>query len=430
MNNNGILKLFLLMVLGAMVALSACNDDEGPAPDPDPDPDPDPVEMNKTTGFVLSVITPNNTSLAKYFETIPSGTADLSDGIDFQNFNVQDAFNGALYLQNTGGANGLSKIVIDDDGEFKVDGSFTTGGRVDPIAVRDAETGVYFDYGDTKKLFVFDPTNMTNPSSIDMSGALFPRDEATRYRELFLRDNLVFAPLASGAGPVWYNPLVIHVADLNAGTFVGNITVDLRVPVRHNQFFGGKYVDESGNLYIPDDGDLLTATPSRIHRVNAGTTDVDLDYEFDVSGTLNPRNLVYRAFNGFYYIGDGKALASVTADTPVQVLAILASVNGDLRMLTQAQLVEIQMILNAAENAPWCVIDLNAKTVTPIEGVPAQNVNHRFTISEFDGKWYLPVETSSEIAYYSYDPATGATAKAFDVVGGEIGNFINIANNN
>ncbi|MEL6560883.1 MAG: hypothetical protein AAFQ94_21995 [Bacteroidota bacterium] len=421
MNNNSILRLFLLMTIGILITFTACNDDEGNGPT---------GPTNKTTGFVISVVTPNNTSLVKYFETLPTGTADISDGFDFLAFNVQDAFNGALYLQNTDGTSGISKIVVDENGEIQVAGQLTTMGRVDPISIRDSETGVYYDYGDATAINVFNPDDMTFSGSIDMSGALYPREEVTRYREFYIRDNQVFAPLGSLTSPIWYNPLVTHIADIDAGTFVGNIEIELEGPVRHNQFFGGRYVDENGNLYITDQGDLLTGAPARLHRVNSGATDFDPTFELDVAGALNPMNLILKAFNSFTYIGNGMAISSVAVDTPAQAIAILASVGFNPAALSAEQQVQIQVILNEAENAAWSLIDLNAKTVVPIEGIPSQNVNHRFTITEIDGKWYLPVETSSETAYYSYDPATGAAEKAFDLVGGEVGNFVNLESNN
>ncbi|MEM8893104.1 MAG: hypothetical protein AAGC88_00920 [Bacteroidota bacterium] len=110
-------------------------------------------------------------------------------------------------------------------------------------------------------------------------------------------------------------------------------------------------------------------------------------------------------------------------------MAILQSVGFNPTALTEAQLNEITVILGTSSNAAWSLIDLNAETVTAIEGIPLQDVNHRYNIEEADGIWYLPVHTESENAYYSYDPQTGTAAKAFDVLGGEVFRFINLGNN-
>ncbi|MEM6378234.1 MAG: hypothetical protein AAF705_08480 [Bacteroidota bacterium] len=423
-----ILDKLLILMVGTMMIIS-CDDDDSMG---DPDPQPDTTSMdtatNKTTGFVVSVNTGTG-ALTKYFETLPTGTVDISDGTDFQSFNQQDIFEGAFYGQNPNGTEELVKLIVDENGEFQIVGSFATFGRVDPIAIRDAETGVYFDYGNPQSLTVFNPTDMTIIGTIDMGGAEYPRDEETRYRELYIRDNLVFAPLGSFASPIWYNPMVTHIADIDQGTFFGNATVELEGPARHNQYFGNSYVDEAGNLYITDQGDLFTGTPARLHRINSGETTFDLDFELNLAATLNPQNLFFSVYNSFYYIGNGKGIASVTSDTPAGLLEILASVNFNPTALNQDQLNEVQVIIGQSENAAWCLIDLNAQTVTAIDGIPSQSFNHRFTIEEADGLWYLPVKSSTENAYYSYDPATGATGKAFDVVGGEILRFANLANN-
>ena len=386
-------------------------------------------ETHKKTGLVMVVKSPTG-SLVKYFENLPEGNADLSDGKDFQLFHVLDAFDGSLFLRAPDFSNSLTKYVITDKGEFENAGEFATPGQIEDIAIRDAETGVFFDRGDGKTLTVFNPKTMKISGNINMNGALFPEDELTRYRDLFIRDNLVFAPLAKGRGIVWYNPLVVHVADINTGTFVGNTSVKLDGPVRHNIFFGGKNIDENRNIYVTELGDLLSGTPARLHRINNGSTDFDPTYEFDLASGLNDQNQFHRVYNAFTCIGNGKALVSVTRDTPSEINSILNGIDFKLSDLTQSQKGEIQVILNNAENAVWCVVDLEAKSVTPISGIPAQNVDHRFIPTEFDGKWYLGIENSSEIAYYSYDPATGNGEKAFDVVGGSLSRLINLANNN
>ena len=177
-------------------------------------------------------------------------------------------------------------------------------------------------------------------------------------------------------------------------------------------------------------GDLLSDTPARIHRINSGSTEFDSTYEFDPASALNDQNKFYRTYNAFTCIGNGKALVSVTSDTPDEINNIISAVDFKLDDLSQSQKGEIQVAINKTENAVWCVVDLEAKSVTPISGIPAQNVDHRFIPTEFDGKWYLGIENSSEIAYYSYDPATGNGEKAFDVVGGSLSRLINLANNN
>ncbi|MEM6829017.1 MAG: hypothetical protein AAF551_00785 [Bacteroidota bacterium] len=432
MNKHSFFKLFTLMIIGIMVTLSSCDNDDGN--------NTGPVSTDKTTGFILSVSTSEG-NLVKYFETLPTGTADVSDGFDFVNFNPQDIFNGAIYLQNpnvpnadggTGESKGLVKLVVNEDEEFEITDEVATLGRVTPLAIRDAETGIYSDLGKPETITVFNPTTMTEIGTINMSEALHPREEATRYRDFFIRENLVFTPLGSNASPIWYDPFVVHIADIDAGTFVGDFTLDLGGPVRNNNFFAGNNVDENGNLYITEEGDLRSLTPARLHRINSGETVVDSEFELDIAGILNSNNFFYRQYNSFFYIGNGEALVLVTADTPAEVNQIVIGAGG-IGNIGQEELVQINGILSTAENAVWCVLNVNQETVTPITGVPAQRIqgsNRRYTVTEFEGKWYMPVDNSSESAYYSFDPTSGTAVKAFDVTGGDLVDFINLANNN
>ena len=71
------LSKFLLLGLVFSLVLSACGNDDDM---PDPDPDPDPVSTDKTSGFVVTGTTSSGSSLVKYYDEMPSGTVDLSDG--------------------------------------------------------------------------------------------------------------------------------------------------------------------------------------------------------------------------------------------------------------------------------------------------------------------------------------------------------------
>jgi hypothetical protein len=87
-------------------------------------------------------------------------------------------------------------------------------------------------------------------------------------------------------------------------------------------------------------------------------------------------------------------------------------------------------ILFTAESARWCVLDLVAKSVTPITGIPNVGAFAAGGSFRHNGEIYLAVPTAGEQAYYRYNPDTGATTKAFNVSGGDLAGVYNLAENN
>ena len=416
---NKYIKILLLLLLG----ITSCKKDKKEEPSDD-------NVVIKKEGFILATKTPSNSFLVKYLPSLPKGEVDMEGTKDFQNFYIDDSFEGAIYLRNPDASPGLAKYGVNENGDIVRIGELSTIGRADPVHIRDAEKGVCFDYGERKEITVFNPTDMTFSGNIDMSQAIFPnKDDLTRYRQIYIRDNLFFAPLGNNSSPVWYDPLVIHVADIDKGTYEKSIEIELGGPVRHNQFFGGQYIDEDGSLYITDIGDILSLTPAILHKISPGSTDIDQSFEFNICRALNEENIYFNVYNCFYVIGKNKAIALVIEDTPENVISALELANGDPSQLTNSQINFFQNQYATMDNAAWCEIDLKSKTVSRIPGIPSQNIEKRFTITKDGDKWLLPVENNNEDAYYSYNPQTGEVKKEFDISGGVPKYLINLANN-
>lgn len=381
---------------------------------------------NIKTGFIVNVQTPSGTYLAKYYDEMPSGSADVSDGTDFQNFFALDSHDGALYMQRTDGSGGFSKVVVNANGEIVEEGFLPT---VDEgsyrIKIRDDNTGVFHDRNTPDEITIFDPSDLSISGTIDMSAAFSPGPQ--RYDSFYFRDNLVFAPIRPEQGGS-FDSTIVHIADLSTATYIGTSTINSGQPINFSSF-GNRNVDENGNVYVTDIGNPTGANPiASILKIPAGSNEFDTSYDFTPALILNPANTLLAVTSGFYYHQNGTAYAQVATDIPQELLELLASVGGNPANLSNEQINQALNILFTAENGRWCRLDLNAQTVTPLPDFPKISPFITNAIMEADGKLYFPIVTESENAIYEYDPSTNQSQKAFDVEGGSLIGVYNLSN--
>ena len=125
----------------------------------------------------------------------------------------------------------------------------------------------------------------------------------------------------------------------------------------------------------------------------------------------------------------GSAIALVNSEIPPEALQIIIDAGG-VNNLTPQQINEIQIIVFQAETAVWCEIDVDALTVTPIEGIPAVSPFAQGNTFEHDGDVFVPVFTDTENIYYRLNPTSGDVSRAFDLTGALVPSVFNLANNN
>ena len=411
--------LTLAYLLSLFMFFSACSDDDSSVPIVEPE--------NKRTGFVSHAFTSSGSRVLKYFEELPTGTVDLSDGTDFFNPIITSVHNGALFTRRPDGSPGFSKMVINAEGEIIEESFIPLSIAGISIAVRDSLTGVFEDPSNPDVIRVFNPTTFEVTGSIDMSAGFVPGGVQQLYGGFIFRGDDVFAPIFAAAGNS-FTDLILHQANLSTNTFVG----DTR---REGNGSGGiqpsgsrRGLDAAGNLYIPDGGNVTGAgIPARLNKVPAGSNQIDPTYVFEPTVTLNPQNLLLPFFANFRFLESGKAIARVNSEIPQEALAIINDAGG-FANLTPEQIVQIQIILVETETGRWCEIDVDAMTVTPIDGIPGTKPLDRATVFEYNGDAYLQVNTAAENAYYRWNPTTGAVAKAFVMTGVNSPIFFNIAN--
>ncbi|WP_299528800.1 hypothetical protein [Ulvibacterium sp.] len=424
----------IFVLLFAMAAVACSNSD-----DPDPTDDVGPTDndgmeepQNKSTGFVFVGTTSSGSALAKYVEELPTGDLDLSDGTDYSRFFPTALYGNALFMQRPDGSAGFSKIVVNPDGELEEDGVIPTiSDGSFRMEVRDAELGVFHDRATPNTLSVFNPTTFEVTGSIDMSAGEVPGDIDQRYQRLMFRGDDLFAPIRGEDGSS-FPSFVIHSADLSTNSYVGTTGRDGNgvSDIVFMNDFGQNVVDSQGNIYIMDVGNLEGAgIPARINKIPAGSYEVDPTYTFDPAAVLNPANTFLPSMQYLRVLDNDNAVALVNAETPQAAVDIVLDAGG-LGNLTPDQINQILGILFTAESAVWCELDLTAQTVTPIEGVPNVGAFAGGTVFNYDGAVYLPVPTTEETAYYSWNPGTGEVTKAFTITGADLSGGFNIANNN
>ncbi|MEM7258380.1 MAG: DUF4374 domain-containing protein, partial [Pseudomonadota bacterium] len=167
------------------------------------------------------------------------------------------------------------------------------------------------------------------------------------------------------------------------------------------------FATESGDIYGWHNGTLsggfdpVSTTPSGFLRIQNGASTFDADYFFDVEAAGSGGRLFWAD-----YIGDGKALGRVLVNesAPYWFSAFAKD------------FYEQKLVL----------IDLEAQTVTDVEGVPLHQKRYTSPLQVIDGKVLLSIETADANYVYEYDVATGVATQGSQVLGKTIKGFYDL----
>jgi hypothetical protein len=424
-------KMFLF-AFAAGALLVSCEKDEEETPPP-------PEDKDRTSGFVISGNTSSGSALVKYFEELPTGTVDLSDGQDFNTYIGRDAYNHMIYSGRIDGSFGISQLAVNQAGEVYEKAFIPTTDFVSRLGIRDENTAVFQEVSSLNTLAIYDPTTMEVTGNIDVSAAPEPvEDEESRYMRLLFRGDDVFCVARPSSGGN-YSGFFLHRADVATASYAGETSrpEPFSGGIATNYNFGQQNIDDNGDMYISDGGSIGTGYYARIHRIAAGTNELDASYDFQPGAILAPENVYLPEMYGFRLIGNGKAIAKLNKEVPQEVVDIILALPGDtfeeklFALLNDPETFNTVLgLLYGSETAVWCELDLNAKTVVEISGAPATAALSVAMSFEHDGDYYFAVASTSEVAYYKYTPGTATATKAFDVTGADLSNCINIANNN
>jgi hypothetical protein len=168
----------------------------------------------------------------------------------------------------------------------------------------------------------------------------------------------------------------------------------------------GSFNTRSG-LFKTESGDLFTISTSSfangfsqstkdaaILKIKAGTTEFDKDYYFNTDKATNGGKVAHAI-----YIGNGKLFAAVSSKTPT-----LDDKWAD-------------------NNLRLCIVDLNAKTITPVAGAPVfkGNGGRSFATLIDEGKVYTSIAENGVVNIYQTDIATATATKGAEVEGTFVG---------
>ncbi len=388
----------------------------------------------KTSGFVINGLTSNNTATVKYVADLPAdgGTIDIADGQDFMRFWATSVYDHALYIQSPDGSSGFSKMVVNAEGSIVEEGVIPTINNTSAqLMVKDSETGIFQDRANQGIISVFDPRTFQVTRTIDLTAGPVPGDIAHRYQSFYFRGDDVFAVVRGLTGQD-FPTILVHQGNIKTGEYVGwtERIGDGSSPIDYYEPFGQQSLDDQGNLYIVDAGNVGgTGLPARVSKIPAGSNSIDANYTFEPAKILNPTNVFLPCVYKFAYIGNNKAVCVVNSETPQEAITIVQAAGG-IQNLTREQINQIFYILATAASAQWCILDLNAQTVTPITGMPKVGIFVNGTTFTHKGDFYLPTVTTEETAYYRLNIGAGSAVKAFTITGATLNSMYNIANNN
>ncbi len=161
----------------------------------------------------------------------------------------------------------------------------------------------------------------------------------------------------------------------------------------------GLFKTESGDLYTVSttsfaNGYSQSTKPAAILKIKAGTTVFDQEYYFNTDAATNGGKVAHAI-----YIGNGKLFAAVTTVPPT-----LADKWSD-------------------NNLRYAIVDLNAKTITPVANAPVYKGNggRSFPALIDEGKIYSAITANGVTNIYQTDIATATATKGAEIEGSFLG---------
>jgi len=391
--------------------------------------DLNPENQRKTEGYVIVGQTENQSWFAQYFEELPTGTIDITQGTAFQQFFALSVINGAIYLARTDGSPGFAKMGINGNGEFVEDGIISTiSAESFVIAARDAEFGVFHDRADPDVVNTFNPTTMQVTGTIDMSIANAVVDTAAvRYQDFIFRGtNDIFAPMREDAGGNVPNMTMGRI-DISAGAVTENAVFEGLGGV----FFLNSsrfHEDENGNLYITHTGNLSIPTVAgAILKIPAGSNDYDSNYQFKVPEVNNPTITGLGSFmTAFNYYQNDIGFALINEELDPRILD-LVTMRGGFQNLTPEDFQQIQVWLFTSPTGAIVKVNVATQTVQKIDNLPPVSVFDNAGINFLDGKPFFSVSNPSFNSLFEYNEADNSVSKVFDMTGASISNVIDLS---
>jgi len=378
-----------------------------------------PENMRRKSGFVVVGRNPDFTYLAKYFEEMPTGDIDLTDGVAFQSFSPTSLRDGAIFTSRTDGSPGVEKIGVNGNNEFVDDGFFSTiGSTGQSVKVRDNDFGIFHDRNDP---------NTAVTGTIDMSLAASSTTDPVRYSQFFFQDEKIYARIGSNDNTL-APPAGLPLAVIDQGTSATSITTFQEGGTYDIASLSQKYVDESGNMYVMQSSDFNFPTESgSILKINSGTQEYDQSYNFKVPEVANPDSEGLGTFLlGFEYLGNGMGVALANTTLAPGIIEIVDNAGG-VDNMTDSDWGMVRDLLFTNPTAEFLLLDLEAQTVNPISGLPVVSIVGGSGPTFINDELHFMVVSPTDNALYKYDNASNSASLVVNVTGSQLNQFIDLA---
>lgn len=328
----------------------------------------------------------------------------------------------------------------DETGELKQLSSFFYDAPIEVFGNADEDTMLALDTPrdgshTTRLLYVVDATTGQITQKLDLT--IFDNDTGTAGEGsvgyplgLVVRGDTAFIPfhkLDDGGGFTTPEPDAAFVAvysyplvedeETGAITPTKIISDDRTSHIGVNGSSSGLIKTDSGDIYSYSNGTLsagfnpASANPSGILRIAAGETEFDSEYFFNISEATDGGTIFW-----FDYLGDNLALARILTDE--EGCKAVSAENDDACAWAG--------FYRTYFNQKLVIIDLEAQTITDVEGVPVHAKRHTPRLNTFDGKVYITAATEEEVATYEVDIATATATKVAVIDGKTVKGYFNL----
>lgn len=392
--------IFTLLAAG-ILTLNACKKKEEPTV---------PKSKGEAIEYAMMVTggaSPNTTAYFSGFDKLPSGTVGTADAVELTGSGIMYSYNQNQYLITFGAPATLRKYGFDDaTGKPKELGAIVVQGLKTFGAVNFvSETEAYAasnGFGGVPKVVKFNPTKMEIISTIDVT--LLQKAEAKNvfYLGMAFTDDYLFmgvnyqTPTFTNLGDSVYVAVINRKTDKVEKLISDGRTGMIWASGTAQGFSGSSLViDENKDIYVHGTGNKSNV-PSGVIRIKSGQTTFDPTYFF------NLKTAVGSDCYGIFHYGGGKAF-TLKSEDPVNYPFDDSKKAG-------YRYVKIDLYNRTSQG------ELSAS----LPMVSSSSIVKKWEAS----KLYLSAPTPTSNAVYSFDIATGAVTKAFDVSAGSVNGFI------
>ncbi|WP_224996245.1 DUF4374 domain-containing protein [Cesiribacter sp. SM1] len=397
------LSLPLLSLFAATVFTSCDNDDDTPSPAAGESP------------FVLSLAVQGSDNTYTYytvpFEDVMSGTLSaVGQGIEQPGyFDFRQIDNTIYSLGGLGDVNVVG-ITQNESGDLTQIGDVSFANSLADIVKADDNTLVALELSSTSDVVRFHTidantvrvtstkqhpvSDITDLSAPSYSGMQVSGDHL--FVSYYISDPTTYdTPYTDEAVVAVYSYPELEFLQVIEDTRTG--------PIGGFNTKTGLIQDEQGDVYAvshsnPANGYSQTTKDGGILRINSGEMEFDQDYFFDVEEVTGGKNISH-----LMYLGNGKAFAEInTADNANQARWS----DGPLRS---------------------AIVDLYAKTVTYIDGLPEHSGSGRRLAALHDGNYvYITVPEATATYVYRIDVANHTATKGAEVEANFVAGFFKL----